>query len=77
MGIIVVTPYALPELGANTLRVHSLADYCISKGLPVRVLALARDVYSQGIVTRYSNIFYLMTKIFLVLRNMFCLHLLQ
>ncbi len=60
MKVIIVSPYALPELGANTLRVNSFVSYFKEHRVKIKVLAPKRGVPDVGVVTRYDGIFTLM-----------------
>lgn len=60
MKAIIVSPYAMPEAGANTFRVNSLAEFLKSKSVDVEVFAPERGVPAAEGVKRYKSAFELM-----------------
>ena len=63
MKVTIVSPYALPERGANSFRVHSLGDFLKRNNVETEIFSPERNVPETDIVKRYSGIFDLMKKV--------------
>ena len=56
MKIAIITPYAMPEKGASTIRVESFRNYFNKKGHEVTVLAPFREGVGESYVVRYRSV---------------------
>ncbi len=65
MKIVIVSPFAPPEQGACSYRVHSYIDFLKKNGHAVQVLSPERNnVKGQGSIRRYNGITDLMSLVF-------------